>query len=72
MINNKTTKPCERCGQPADAQVVADGFDDAPESFTITRTCSAGCTKVYVAGVTPEEMRASTGLPLAGWSETRY
>jgi hypothetical protein len=71
MINNKAAIKCERCGSKAELLVVADGFDDAPKSFTITRTCSGGCPKGY-APVTAQEMHERTGLPLSGWSETRF
>ena len=40
MNPNKKTVKCEMCGSDAELEVVADGFDDAPTSFTITRTCS--------------------------------
>jgi hypothetical protein len=71
MINNKKTVSCERCGGPADLLMVADGFDDAPASFVMTRTCHRGCEKLYVP-MTAKEMHDSTKLPLQGWSETRY
>lgn len=58
--------PCEICGKDSLVEVTGDGFDDAPPSFTITRTCSGGCQKRY-ASLTPAEMTELTGLPKAGW-----
>ena len=40
MNPNKKTIKCEKCGSDAVLEVVADGFDDAPASFTMTHTCS--------------------------------
>ena len=58
---------CELCGSDAELLVVSDGFDDAPTSFTITRTCSGPCEKRYLP-MTAQEMHERTGLPLTGWS----
>ena len=58
---------CERCGHDAVLKVVPDGFDDAPEKFTITRTCSGPCEKTYTK-MTAQEMNKNTDLPLTGWS----
>ena len=36
--NQKKKKvKCEKCGMDAELEVVPDGFDDAPATFTITR-----------------------------------
>ncbi|MEQ1864537.1 MAG: hypothetical protein ABL996_07770 [Micropepsaceae bacterium] len=67
MVPNKKNIKCERCGSNALLEVVPDGFDDAPASFTITRTCSGHCPKAY-GPVTAQEMHDKTGLPLNGWS----
>ena len=48
----------------AELEVVADGFDDAPTSFTITRTCSGPCEKTYCP-MTAHQMHERTGLPLS-------
>lgn len=69
MIHNRKTDKCEICGSYAEVKVVADGFDDAPVSFTITRTCSGPCDKTY-RPMTAQEMHETTGLPLTGWSQT--
>jgi hypothetical protein len=71
MINNKWQGKCDICNGPAEIHVVADGFDDAPSSFVITRTCERGCKKVYVP-VSAQEMHQMTKLPLSGWSQARY
>ena len=67
MIPNKLTIKCERCGSDAVLEVVPDGWDDTPASFTITRTCRGSCPKGY-SQVTPEKMHELTGRPLSGWS----
>ena len=67
MINNKKTVKCEKCGNKAELEVVPDDFDDAPARFTITRTCSSACQKLYIS-VSPQEMHDEFGLPLTGWS----
>ena len=69
-MNPKRKKvKCELCGSDAELQVVADGFDDAPKSFAITRTCSGPgpCKKRYCQ-MTADQMHERTGLPLTGWS----
>jgi hypothetical protein len=58
--------PCEICGKDSLVEVVPDGFEEPPPSFTITRTCSGGCKKGY-ASLTAEEMTKLTGLPRSGW-----
>ncbi len=70
-IKNQRELPCERCGSKSEVKVVADGWDDAPESFTITRTCSGGCTKTYTQ-MTAAKMHAAFNLPLTGWSSTEF
>jgi hypothetical protein len=67
MVPNKKTIKCETCGRDATLEVVADGFDDAPPSFVITRTCSGHCKKEY-APMSAQKMHELTGLPLTGWS----
>ncbi len=69
MIPNKLDIKCAKCGEPAVLEVVPDGFDDAPESFTIRRTCSGPCEKTYGPQLTAKEMNQETGLPLTGWSK---
>ena len=49
MNPNRKTVKCELCGSDAELLVVSDGFDDAPTSFTITRTCSGPCEKRVLA-----------------------
>ena len=66
MIPNKKTVSCEKCGQKAVLEVVPDGFNDAPKSFTITIACSGLCKKVYCP-MMAQEMREEFGLPLSGW-----
>ena len=69
MINNQRPIKCDRCGKDGTETVHADGFDDAPESFTIAAT--GRCEPRYI----PSARRRCiehTGLPLSGWSETRY
>jgi len=58
--------PCETCGRESTVEVRPDGFDDAPVSFTISRTCSGFCPKAH-ASLTPEENHKLTGLPVTGW-----
>ena len=67
MNPNKKTVKCEICGSDAELEVVADGFDDAPTSFTITQTCSGPCEKTDCP-MTAHQMHERTGLPLTGWS----
>jgi hypothetical protein len=67
MVPNKRDVACPRCGGKAELEVVADGWDDAPASFTLTVTCSAGCPKGYIP-VSAQEMHEKTGLPMSGWS----
>ena len=71
MIHNRKTDKCEICGSDAEMHVVADGFDDSPASFTITRTCRGPppCEKTY-RPMTALQMHETTGLPLTGWSHT--
>ena len=69
MIHNKRQTKCEKCGADAEEEVVADGFDDAPATFVITRTCSGHCQKTYMP-MTAHQMHEATGLPLTGWSRT--
>ena len=69
MIHNRKTGKCEICGSDAEVHVRAEGFDDAPASFTITRTCSGPCEKTYL-GMTAQQMHETTGLPLTDWSHT--
>ena len=69
MIHNRKTDKCEICGSDADVHVVADGFDDAPASFIIKRTCSGPCEKTY-RPMTAQQMHETTGLPMTGWSQT--
>ena len=69
MIHNRKTGKCEICGSDAEVHVRAEDFDDAPASFTITRTCSGPCEKTYL-GMTAQQMRETTGFPLTGWSHT--
>lgn len=71
MINNRKSIKCERCGKDAHITVHADGFDDAPASFTAKEECTARCEPRYYP-MTAQEMHDRTGLPLSGWSETRY
>ena len=67
MNPNRLETTCDKCGAKAVIEVVPDGWDDAPERFTITRTCSGACPKSY-RPVTSSEMHEITGLPLSGWS----
>ncbi len=67
MNPNRKTVKCELCGSDAELLVVPDGFDDAPTSFAVTRTCSGPCKKRYWP-MTAQEMHERTGLPLTGWS----
>ena len=69
MIHNRKTVKCEICRSDAELKVVADGFDDAPAMFNITRTCSSLCEKKYFP-MTAQQMHEKTGLPLTGWSQT--
>lgn len=71
MINNRKTIKCDRCGKEGSLTVHADGFDDAPASFTITEECKGPCEKRHYP-MSAEEMQKLTGLPLSGWSETKY
>lgn len=71
MINNRKTIKCSRCGKEASLTVHAVGFDDAPADFTITEECNGRCDKRYYP-MSAQEMQKLTGLPLAGWSETKY
>ncbi len=66
MMPNKKTITCEICGSEAELEVVPDGFADAPASFTITRTCTGGCRKIYIP-MSAQKMHEETGLPLTGW-----
>jgi hypothetical protein len=68
MIANKLTTKCERCGAKAEVEVVPDDWQDAPASFTITRTCFGACPKTY-ASVTPQQMHEITRRPLTGWAQ---
>ncbi|MCL4294076.1 MAG: hypothetical protein KJ056_13820, partial [Acidimicrobiia bacterium] len=65
MINNRMTIKCERCGASAHLFVHANGFDDAPESFTMKEECTARCAPRYQP-MSAEKMHERTGLPLAG------
>ncbi len=67
MNPNKKKVKCEKCGSDAELEVVPDSFDDAPATFTITRTCSGQCPKTYQR-MTAQEMHEKTGIPLTGWS----
>ena len=67
MTPKKTTVNCATCGLPAVLEVVPDNFDDAPESFTLTTTCSGACPNRYVT-MSAQEMHKTTRLPLSGWS----
>lgn len=67
MHPNKKKIKCEMCGSDATLEVVPDGFEDAPETFVITRTCHGSCKKAY-GPMTAQEMHEKTGLPLTGWS----
>ena len=71
MIRNRKTDKCEICGSDAEVHVVAVGFDDAPASFTITRTCRGQrpCEKTY-RQMPAQQMHETTRLPLTGWSQT--
>ena len=71
MIHNRKTDKCEICESDAEVHVVADGFDDAPTSFTIKRTCRGPrpCEKTY-RQITAQQMHETTGLPMTGWSQT--
>jgi hypothetical protein len=71
MINNRRSIKCPECGKDGHETVVADGFDDAPESFTLKRECSGPCRPRYQP-MTAKEMHELTRLPLSGWSHTRY
>jgi hypothetical protein len=71
MINNRKSIKCEQCGKDGTVTVHADGFDDAPESFTIKKECKGPCEPGY-APLSAQEMHKLFALPLAGWSETRY
>ena len=71
MINNKLGGKCPSCGGPAEAHIVADGFDDSPATFVAVITCQRGCAKSYMP-MTAAEMHAAFKLPLSGWSETRF
>jgi hypothetical protein len=62
---------CEQCGKDGTVTVVADGFDDAPASFTIKKEYKGPCEPRYPP-ISAHEMHKLTGLPLAGWCETRY
>ena len=62
----KKATRCERCSRPAELEIVPVGFDEAPESFTLVRTCSGPCEKTYEL-MTAQEMHRLTGLPLSGW-----
>ena len=61
----KATK-CERCGLPAELEIVQDGFEDTPKLFTLVRTYSGFCEKAYEP-ITAQEMHRLTKLPLSGW-----
>ena len=65
-VPNKKKIKCERCGEDAVLEVVPDGFEDAPESFMLVRTCSGACDKTHQS-MTAQEMHDWTGLPLRGW-----
>jgi hypothetical protein len=67
MIPRKKLVACKRCGAAAILEVVPDGSDDAPRSFAITWTCSAGCQKTYWP-VSATKMHELIRLPLAGWN----
>src|ERR1043166_6634728 len=67
MVPNKRTIKCETCGRDATLEVVADGFDDEPPSFVITRTCSGHRQPKY-APLSAQEMHERTGVALTGWS----
>lgn len=71
MINNQKAITCDRCGKEGTRTVHADGFDDAPERFTAKQECKGPCGPRYFP-MSAQEMRDQDGLPLAGWSETRY
>ena len=67
MNPNRKTVKCETFGIDGELLVVPDGFDDAPRSFTITKTCSGPYEKRFMP-MTAQEMHDRTGLPLEGWS----
>ena len=71
MINNRIAIQCDRCGKDGYITVHADGFDDAPTNFTAKQECQGACDPRYVP-MTAQQMHDRTGLPLSGWSETRF
>lgn len=71
MINNKIQGRCETCSRPAELHVVADGFDDAPATFTVKRMCGGGCKDNYTQ-MSAKDMSYVFKLPLSGWSHTKY
>ena len=70
-IINKFQVKCEKCGNTAEIHVVADGFDDAPARFTVTRTCGGGCSKTYTP-LTAQQMNETFKLPMVGWEEAKF
>ena len=66
MNPNKKSVKCDNCGGDAELVVVPDGFDDAPATFTVTRTCGGQCQKAYCQ-MSAQEMHKRTGLPVTGW-----
>lgn len=66
LNRNQKQIVCDKCGLPAVSEVVPNGFDDAPEIFTIGITCSGSCQKQYFP-LTATKMHELTGLPLTGW-----
>ena len=48
-----------------------DRRDDRHEGRAAKQECKGPCEPRYM-GMSAEDMHKLTGLPLAGWSETRY
>jgi hypothetical protein len=71
VINNRKAITCDRCKKSGSQTVHADDFDDTPASFTMKQECEGPCKPLYQQ-MTAKEMHDRTGLPLSGWSETRY
>jgi DNA-directed RNA polymerase subunit M/transcription elongation factor TFIIS len=68
MVPPKKTVTCEKCwNSKATLTVTAEGWEDAPKTFTFTRECPA-CGKSYAGGILAENMHELTGLPLTGWA----
>lgn len=42
-MHPKIATACPKCGAPAEGEVVPEGFDDNPATFTLSITCKGRC-----------------------------